>query len=121
VPGGRSEAVDELVAKAGPRESALAQKLRRLIREALPGAEEVVKWGNPTYLVDGKPVAWLLLYGDHINLGFFQGSKLKSRRLEGTGKRLRHVKVRASADVDEVEFSRLLREAAMIGRGPVNK
>ncbi len=73
-----------------------------------------MKWGNPTYLVDGKNVAWILLYKDHVNLGFFQGAKLKSKRLERTGKGLRHIKVRREEDIDEKEFARLLKKAASI-------
>lgn len=91
-----------------------AQKLRSIIARALPGAEECVKWLNPTYRVGGRNVAWLQLYKDHVNLGFFKGSSLKSKRLVGTGKGLRHVKVWKPSDIDEAEFSRLLRDAEKI-------
>ena len=119
MPKGKNAGVDELLGKANPKQRALAQSLRQLIRTSIPESEEVVKWGNPTYLVGGRPVAWLLFYRDHIDLGFFQGVKLRSKRLEGTGKRLRHVKVRTVDEIDEVEFSRLLREASTLAS--VNK
>jgi len=51
-----------------------------------------------------------LNFKDHVNLGFFQGAKMKSKKLEGTGKGLRHVKVRGLEDIDAEEFMRLLRE-----------
>lgn len=106
--------VDTLVKKLNPKLRELAEKLRVIVKKVLPNAVETVKWGNPTYIVDGKNVAWLLTYKDHVDLGFFKGAQLKSKFLEGTGKGLRHIKVRSVADINEEEFTRLLREAAKI-------
>jgi hypothetical protein len=59
-------------------------------------------------------VANIMSFRDHVNLGFFMGARLKSRRLEGTGKGLRHIKVRVAEDVDRKEFARLLKEAVAL-------
>jgi len=116
-----SNAVDDLLEKVNPKTRGLAQRLRKLIRKALPSVTEVVKWGSPTYLVDGKKIAWILLYNDHVDLGFFQGASLKSKRLEGTGKGLRHVKIYNDDDVDDVEFASLLERGVALASRPVNK
>jgi hypothetical protein len=108
--------VDQLLEEADPTMRSLANQLRQVVRKALPNSQELVKWGNPTYLVDGKNVAWIMVYRDHVNLGFFQGAKMKSPLLEGTGKGLRHVKVRRSGDIDEKEFTRLLVRAAVLSK-----
>ena len=113
---GASNAVDDLLAKANPKTRGLAQRLRKLVQKTLPTVTEVVKWGNPTYMVDGKNVAWMLLYRDHVDLGFFQGASLKSARLEGTGKGLRHLKVYRNDDVDEVEFASLLKRGEALAK-----
>ena len=63
--------------------------------------------------MDGKNVAWIMIYKDRVNLGFFQGAKMKSPLLEGTGKGLRHVKVRGPGEMDEKEFTHLLVRAAL--------
>jgi hypothetical protein len=55
-----------------------------------------------------------VLFEDHINYGLFMGARLNSKRLEGTGKGLRHVKVYEMKDVDEEEFARLARDAAKL-------
>ena len=106
--------VDEMLGDVDPHLRALTQSLRNLVKRSIPEAVEQLKWGNPTYTVDGKNVACIMFYSDHVNLGFFMGARLKSRRLEGTGKGLRHVKVRSKADVDEREFGRLLKEATAL-------
>ena len=50
----------------------------------------------------------------HVNLGFFYGADLPdpSGLLEGTGKLLRHVKLRSPADVRNPALLTLLRKAS---------
>jgi len=104
--------VNEMLKGVDPRPRGLIKSLRAVIRMSIPEAVEQVKWGNPTYVVNGRNVVCIMHYKDHVNLGFFMGAKSKSKRLEGTGKGLRHVKLRRKADIDEREFGRLLKEAA---------
>ncbi len=107
----KAKTVEGIVIQLDPQRRELTEKLRALVRETMPEAVETVKWGNVTYLLKGKNLSWLIMYKDHVDLGFFQGAGLKSKRLEGTGKGLRHIKVRTPADIDETEFARLLRDA----------
>jgi hypothetical protein len=46
--------------------------------------------------------AYIMGHGEHVNLGFFHGVDLPDPdgRLEGTGKKLRHIKIRTLADAD---------------------
>ena len=112
--GARKEDVDQLLKTYDPHVRELAQKLRRLVKKTLPGAAETVKWGIPVYILDGKNLAWIVGYKDHADLGFFVGAKLDSKLLEGTGKGIRHIKVRNEDDIKEAEFVRLLKEAAKL-------
>ena len=97
-----------------PKRREMAEALRALIKKTLPPVVETVKWGNITYLLSGKNLAWIIAYRDHLDFGFFRGAQLKSKRLEGTGKGLRHIKVRVMDEIDEKEFSRLIKDAGKI-------
>ena len=46
----------------------------------------------------------------HANIGFFRGSALPdpARLLEGAGKRMRHVKLRPGAEIDEDALTALI-------------
>jgi hypothetical protein len=46
--------------------------------------------------------AYIMGHGDYVNLGFFHGVDLPDPDglLEGTGKKLRHIKIRTLADTD---------------------
>ena len=43
------------------------------------GMEETVKWGIPTYTVNGKNVAGLAAFKNHVAVWFFNGVFLKDK------------------------------------------
>ena len=110
----KGKSVEAILEELDPKKRAVAERLRSLVKETLPGIVETVKWGNMTYVLNGENLTWIIAYRDHLDLGFFMGARLKSQRLEGTGKGLRHVKVRTLADIDRGEFARLLKDAAKL-------
>ena len=81
---------------------AIATTLRDVIRRADPDAFEEARTGDNAYHFGAGPrkmadgYAYLMPQKDRINLGFYQGADLPDPDglLEGTGKSLRHVKVR---------------------------
>lgn len=103
--------VDTYVKKLPPDTQAVVEALRRLIFAVAPQAHEDLKWGQPWY-VGNKGVCYIAAFKDHVNLGFARGAELADPRgrLEGTGKGMRHVKVRSAKDIDAAVKS-LLREA----------
>jgi len=108
----KGKSIEEILKKFDPEKKATANKLRTIVKKTLPDAEETIKWGNITYLYNGKNLCWICAYQNHLDFGFFQGAKLKSPLLEGTGKGLRHIKIRTKEDINEKEIGRLLRETA---------
>ena len=91
---------DEVAAAGGF--APVLSALRRLVEDLHPEAVETasrreltVSWGFP----GGKATAWYAYarpFAAHVNLGFFHGVRLPDPDglLEGTGKALRHVKLR---------------------------
>jgi hypothetical protein len=51
---------------------------------------------------------------NHVNLAFLRGAELTEARelLEGTGKGMRHIKVRSPKDIRKQAFAALVKEAA---------
>jgi Domain of unknown function (DU1801) len=89
---------------ASPAEvQALAAALAELIRHVHPGVVAVARPGDGAVTFGHGPrkmkygYAYLAPHRDRVNLGFYQGARLTDPAglLEGTGKALRHVKVRA--------------------------
>ena len=93
--------------------------LRNLVLQIDPGACEVVRLGDKaaTYGVGPKKMSegycYVLPYKNWVNLGFYQGAHLPDPEglLEGTGKNLRHVKIRSLDDIGQPAVQLLIQEA----------
>ena len=93
------------------------EELRRLARpwfEQMRGCggdvRELVHDGYPTACVGDAAFAYVGAFGAHVNVGFFHGAQLDDPAglLEGSGKRMRHVKLRSDRPVNRVALSALV-------------
>jgi hypothetical protein len=110
---GREWIDDYLAVKKGGL-GALGHELRRLMRKTVPGVKETVNpWRLPTFESNG-PMCYFSVGKDHITFGFLRGTALPdpAKLLEGTGKSLRHVKVRSAEDLKKPALRKLIQAAA---------
>ena len=89
------------------------EALRRLVHEAVPGVQEAFKWSRPVFSA-GKDFAYLKKAKGYITLGFFQFKKLDDPNglLEGTGKDMRHLKIKNMQQIDTARLQQWLQAAA---------
>ena len=119
---------EELVADIEPSLAAIARRLRAVIRGVDKSTVETVRLGDnaatygvgPRKMTDGY--TYIMPMRGYINLGFYQGAMLADpdRLLEGTGKFMRHVKLRPGSDVDSVALMTLIETAYRDMKGRVN-
>jgi hypothetical protein len=66
--------------------------------------------GYPTACVSDAPFGYVGAFKSHVNVGFFYGALLEDPAglLEGTGKRMRHVKLRPGREVDAAALGNLI-------------
>lgn len=120
---------DELLAETEASLRPIARRLRELVLEVHPEAVEVVRLGDraATYGLGPRKMSegycYVLPHRRWVNLGFYQGVALPDpgHLLEGTGTRLRHVKLRSVEDADtpalrELVVSALAERRAALGR-----
>jgi hypothetical protein len=108
--------IEEIFSKTSPEDKEIAERLRALIKGAVPDAEEMVRQGRITYEVDMRDFAAIRLAKGHVDLLFMQGDRLSSALLKGTGSLgdPRHMEVYSFKNFNEKEAKRLLKEAAAI-------
>ncbi len=97
----------------------VVESVRALILEIHPDACEVVRLGEkaasygcgPRKMIDGY--AYIMPFRSWVNLGFFQGASLMDPKglLEGTGAKLRHIKLRTVDDTEQPGVRALVEEA----------
>ncbi len=66
--------------------------------------------GFPTACIGDAAFAYVARFRGHVNVGFFRGATLSdpNRVLEGTGKLMRHVKIRVGVPVDQAAVRALI-------------
>ncbi|HEU4665540.1 MAG TPA: DUF1801 domain-containing protein [Dokdonella sp.] len=74
---------------------------------------ELMHDGHPTACVGDAAFAYVATFGAHADVGFFHGAMLTDPAglLQGTGKAMRHVKLRPGQAVDEAALDALVRAA----------
>jgi hypothetical protein len=110
--------IDDYVARSAAELRPLAESLRRLVRKAVPKSQEAVNpWRIPTFDFHG-PLCFMMIGKYHITFGFPRGAWLKDSAglLEGTGKNLRHVKVKDASQINAAGLRELLQESAGLNR-----
>ena len=107
-----------LAKKYSPKVQNLARKTRGFVKKEMPGAVEQVKagWHAVWYGVTPKMsdiVFAIHIRDEYVNLEFAQGRSLRDpeKLLEGTGKNMRHVKIREVKILEKPAFMALVREA----------
>lgn len=104
-----SEYLDSLT----PDHRDLVEAFRDVIENEVPEVEEKIMWNSPWYKLHGKEFLWFQNATNHINFGFAFGARLQSNLLEGTGKNMRHIKVKNREDLQKKkpEIRKLIQEA----------
>jgi hypothetical protein len=71
---------------------------------------ELLHDGCPVACVEDAAFGYVNAFKDHVNVGFFYGAMLedRGRLLQGSGKRMRHVKLRRGSNVDAVALGDLI-------------
>ena len=113
----KPKTLEEILGKLDSKQKEIAEKVRAIIKTVVPDAVEMVRRGKITYVLNGKDFANISLYKAHVDLDLVAGTKVGSDLLKGrgTGKDVRHIKITTMKNIEEPEFTRLLRDAAAIG------
>jgi hypothetical protein len=112
------QTVEDWMALLTPVQLAVMKRLREVIREASPGIEEEVKWGQPCFSKGGK-VAYVMTSKSHFTLGFFRGAELADPDglLAGSGKVMRSLKLTRAEDVPAATIRAWIRQAVALNAG----
>lgn len=90
--------------------ASIARRWFTRMRGCGPEVRELLHDGCPTVCVQDAPFAYVNAFRDHVNVGFFHGAALTDSAglLEGTGKYMRHVKVRPGQTIDSSSLEELI-------------
>jgi hypothetical protein len=99
----------------------IAERWFEVMRQCGEDVREVLHDGHPTACVGDAAFGYVNAFKAHVNVGFFRGAELADPAglLEGSGKFMRHVKLRPGRAVDAGALSKLVRAAYKDMKGRV--
>jgi len=106
----REPAIDVWLNAQAAALGALARRWFVRMRECGNDVRELMHDGCPVACIEDVPFGYVHVFRAHVDVGFFFGAQLWDPRglLEGTGKRMRHVKVRPGKELDSAALSALI-------------
>ncbi len=113
-----SAAIDAYVEEKNPKLKPVMDAVRALVRKAVPKSREAINpWGLPIFEWNGT-LCYLMAGKNHVTFGFPRGTSLRdpTKLLKGTGKSLRHVKLREVSDVHDANLKQLILQAKKLNR-----
>src|SRR5262245_44024573 len=98
----RDPEIDVWLTKHPDELHAIAQRWLTGMRQCGSDVRELMHDGHPTACVHDAAFGYVDIFKKHVNVGFFCGTELKdpARLLEGTGKFMRHVKVKPGFEIN---------------------
>lgn len=109
----RDPAVDAWLSRPDDEMRRMAQPWFQRLRDCGPEVHELLHDGYPTACVKDAAFAYVNAFRTHVNVGFFQGASLKDPAglLQGSGKRMRHVKLVWGEPVNAAALNALIAAA----------
>ena len=85
------------------------------MRKCGPDVTELLHDGHPTACVEDAAFGYVNVFTSHVNVGFFHGATLSDPEhvLQGTGRFMRHVKVRPESMPDAATLRAIVEGAYM--------
>src|SRR5678809_1624567 len=106
----RDPAIDVWMEEHSGELGAIARHWFEVMRNCGDDVRELLHDGHPTACVGEAAFGYVNAFTAHVNVGFFRGAELAdpARVLEGTGKYMRHVKLRPERGVDAMALRKLI-------------
>jgi hypothetical protein len=109
----RDPAIEVWMRERSEELGAIARRWFEVMRESGDDVRELLHDGHPTACAGDAAFAYVNAFKAHVNVGFFRGAEISDpgQLLEGTGKFMRHVKLRPDRDVDTAALMKLIETA----------
>ncbi len=109
----RDPAIDAWMKDHAGELGAMARRWFEVMRNCGDEVRELLHDGFPTACLGDAPFGYVGVFTSHVNVGFFHGASLPdpARLLQGTGKFMRHVKLKPSEPANEDALSVLIEVA----------
>ena len=110
---GRDPAIDAWMKEHAGELGDIAHRWFEVMRTCGDEVRELLHDGCPVACLGDAPFGYVNVFTSHVNVGFFQGAGLPdpARLLQGSGKFMRHVKLRPGTATNAAALRKLIHAA----------
>jgi hypothetical protein len=110
--------IQQFLAALPDQKREIAMRVRDIMLTADPSVKEAIKWRQLTFISGKTDIAFIYTYAgvDYMNLGFMKATSLEDPKklFEGTGKGMRHIKIRTLKDIPATQIKKWVKEAVAL-------
>ncbi|MDB5231727.1 MAG: hypothetical protein JWN76_2532 [Chitinophagaceae bacterium] len=110
--------IDDFFAGLNDKKASIVLKARDAMLAAHPGITVAIKWGQLTFCYGKANLAFIYSFPQtsYVNIGFFKATLLRDNKglFEGTGGKMRHIKVHQLKDIPVVQLKQWVKEAVLL-------
>ena len=111
----RDPRIDAYIAKAAPFARPILEKVRERVHAVVPDVEETLKWGMPSFTLDGKILIGMAAFKAHAVVNFWRGQELGIEAKDDAMGQLG--KLSSASDLpSDKEFEALIRKAVQLAK-----
>ena len=109
----RDAAIDAWMKTQATELAAIARQWFEVMRKCGDEVRELMHDGCPVACLGDAPFGYVNVFTSHVNVGFFHGASLPdpAELLQGTGKFMRHVKLKPGIATNSAALHKLIAEA----------
>jgi hypothetical protein len=109
----RDPAIDAWIKERAGELGDIAQRWFEVMRQCGDEVRELLHDGCPVACLGDAPFGYVNVFTAHVNVGFYHGAALPdpARLLEGSGKSMRHVKLKPATATNAEALTRLIETA----------
>jgi hypothetical protein len=109
----RAPSIDAWMKQHAGDLGAIARQWFEVMRRCGDEVRELLHDGCPVACLGDAPFGYVNVFATHVNVGFFHGAALPdpAHLLQGSGKFMRHVKLRPGTPIDVAALTRLINVA----------
>jgi hypothetical protein len=109
----RDPAIDAWMKQRVGELGTIAHQWFEVMRQCGDEVRELLHDGCPVACLGDAPFGYVNVFTSHVNVGFFHGAALPdpARLLQGTGKCMRHVKLRPGPPTNDAALGKLIEAA----------
>jgi len=109
----RDPAIDSWMNDHAGDLGSIAHRWFEVMRNCGDEVRELLHDGCPVACLGDAPFGYVNAFTSHVNVGFFHGAALKDpcRLLQGTGKFMRHVKLKPETPINAAALTSLIEDA----------